>query len=321
MLRIANRLSELIDNTPLLRLERLAADLGGEVLAKLEYFTPSGSNKDRVVLAMLEDAKRRGALQPNTVIIEPTSGNIAFSLAMLAVPRGYRVILVMPDGIPLWRIHLLRAMGAEVVLSPAAYGMAGARAQAERLIEQHDSVFHPNQFANLLNIQAQTVCAEEIWEVCEGKLGAVVLSVSTAGSLTGIGGRLKTLSQNRIRVFAVEPTESPLLSGGQANRHQLLGMGAPFVPENYEATLVDEIISISDHECHQTLLRLYRTEGIMSGPTGAAAVAAALNVAARPEFANERIVTVIPDHIERYTGLYAWDTAPVLMPTIVNVGN
>ncbi len=314
---ITQNLENLIGNTPLLRLERLVTDLNVELLAKVEWFNPSGSDKDRVVQAMLEAAEADGRLTPETVIIEPTSGNIAFSLAMLAVPRGYRVILVAPDGIPSWRVHLLRAMGAEVVQSPAAYGMAGARSRAESLARTFPSVFQPSQFANPANPAAHQKTADEIWQSCEGKVGAVVASVATGGTIAGMGRRLKALSKGKVHIVAVEPSASPMLSGGSASYHQIFGMGPPFVPDNYDPTVVDEVISISDNQCHDMLLALYRLEGLMSGPAGGAAIAAALQLASRAQWAGERIVAIVPDRMDRYSGLRFWQNFKVLMPEIV----
>lgn len=314
---IIENVSDLIGATPLLRLGRLAADVGGEVLAKLELLSPSGSDKDRVVRAMLDAAEADGSLRPGTVIIEPSSGNIAFSLAMLAVPRGYRVILVMPDGMPSWRVHLLRAMGAEVEQSPAAYGMLGARSRAEALGGQHESVFWPSQFSNPINPAAHEETANEIWQACDGDVAVVVASVATGGTITGVGRRLKALSKGAVRIVAVEPAASPVLSGGSASYHKLFGMGAPFIPDNYDPAVVDEIIPISDNDCHDTLLALYRTEGLISGPAGGAAIAAALQLAAHHDLAGKRIVAIVPDGMERYSGLRFWEHFKVLMPTIM----
>ena len=317
MSHIAKNIENLVGNTPLLRLERLATGLGAELLAKIEWFNPSGSDKDRVVLAMLEAAEADGRLTPETVIIEPTSGNIAFSLAMLAVPRGYRVILVMPDGLPGWRVHLLRAMGAEVVQSPAAYGMVGARSRADALADSYSSVFQISQFANPANPAAHHKTADEIWQSCDGNVAAVVASVATGGTITGIGRRLKALSKGKVQIVAVESSASPVLSGGSAGYHQLFGMTPPFVPDNYDPTIVDEVIGVSDNQCHDMLLALYRLEGLMSGPAGGAAIVAALQLASRAELAGQRIVAIVPDRMDRYSGLRFWDNFKVLIPNVV----
>lgn len=321
MARIAQTVEELIGRTPLLRLARLGATFSGELLAKLELLNPSGSDKDRVVQLMLDAAEASGQLVPGTVIVEPTSGNIAFSLAMLAVPRGYPLILVMPDVVPGERVHLLRALGAEVVLTPAALGMRGANVRADALAREHRSVFRPDQFANPLNPAAQERIAEEIWEACEGNVAAVIAGVGTGGTITGVGRRLKALSGGGVRVVAVEPASSPVLSGGEPGPHHLYGMGPPFVPANYDPGVVDEVIAISDAECRETLLRLYRLEGVMSGPTGGVAVAAALRLAMRGEFAGQRLVAIIPDSMERYAQTDFWEAgeqANLLMPTFAN---
>ncbi len=317
MSHIATNIRNLIGNTPLLRLEHLTNDLDVELLAKIEWLNPSGSDKDRVVQAMLDAAEADGRLTPDTVIIEPTSGNIAFSLAMLAVPRGYRVILVTPDGIPSWRVHLLRAMGAEVVQSPAAYGMVGARSRAELLAGTFESVFRPSQFANPANPIAHYKTADEIWESCEGRVEVVVASVATGGTITGIGRRLKELSKGKVRIVAVESSASPILSGGSASYHQIFGMGPPFIPDNYDPTVIDEVIGISDNECHDMLLALYRLEGLMSGPAGGATIAAALKLASRAKSAGQRIVAIVPDRMDRYSGLRFWENFKVLVPEII----
>lgn len=325
MTQVIETIADLIGNTPLLRLARLSAKLPGEVLAKLEMFNPSGSDMDRVVRQLLDKAEADGLLGPDSVIIEPTSGNIGFSLAILAVSRGYRVILVMPDGLPPWRIELLRAMGAEVELSPATHGMLGARSRADSLAKKHLSVFRPHQFSNPTISIAYHAIADEIWQATGGQLAAVVVGVSTGSMITGIGQRFKALSLSRgtrdqgtVRIIAVQPATSPLLTGGEPAAHRLFGMASPFIPDNYDPTQVDEIISITDRECHDTLLRLYRHEGLISGPTGGAVVAAALQLASRPEFAQQPIVAIIPDNMQRYSGLRFWEPfQKLLMPTLV----
>lgn len=321
MARIAPTIADLIRRTPLVRLGRLGATFDGELLAKLEWLNPSGSDKDRVVLAMLDAAEAAGDLAPGGVIIEPTSGNIAFSLAMLAVPRGYRVILVVPDAIPAERVGLLQAMGAEVVVTPAALGMRGANVRADALAREAPAAFRPNQFANPANPTAHERTADEIWEACDGNVAAVVASVGTGGTVTGVGRRLKALSGGRVRVVAVEPAASPVLSGGEPGPHRLYGMGPPFVPPTYDAGVVDEVIAVSDEACRETLVRLLRAEGLMSGPSGAAAVAAMLRLAARDEFAGQRLVAILPDSAERYVQTDFWEAAEpprLLMPSLAD---
>lgn len=318
MTQVIDTIADLIGNTPLLRLARLSAHLPGDVLAKLEMFNPSGSDMDRVVQELLDRAEATGQLEPSSVIIEPTSGNIGFSLAMLAVARGYRVILVMPEGLPAWRIDLLRAMGAKVELSPAAHGMLGARSRADSLAKKHPSVFRPNQFSNPTISRAYHAIADEIWQATGGQVAAVVVGVSTGSMITGIGQRFKALSKGKVRIVAVQPASSPVLTGGKPAAHRLFGMGTPFIPANYDPKQVDELISISDTECNDTLLRLYRHEGLISGPTGGAVIAAALEVASRPDFAQQQIVAIIPDNMQRYAGLRFWQPfQKLLMPTLV----
>lgn len=317
-MQVIETISDLIGKTPLLRLTRLSAKLPGDVLAKLEMFNPSGSDMDRVVQQLLDKAEANGQLKADSVIIEPTSGNIGFSFAMLAVVRGYRVILVMPEGLPPWRIELLRAMGAEVELSPAAHGMLGAHSRANSLAKTYPAVFRPHQFSNPTIPMAYHAMADELWQATGGQLAAVVVGVSTGSMITGLGQRFKALSQRSVRIVAVQPVSSPVLTGGKAAPHRLFGMGTPFIPDNYDPKEVDEVISISDTECNDTLLRLYRHEGVISGPTGGAVVAAALQLANRPEFAQQHIVAIIPDNMQRYSGLRFWQPfQKLLMPTLV----
>ncbi|MDQ4077385.1 MAG: pyridoxal-phosphate dependent enzyme [Chloroflexota bacterium] len=316
MPHITQTIEGLIGKTPLLQLNRIAAGWDGALLAKLEFMNPSGSDKDRVARAILDEAEAAGELTPETVIIEPTSGNVAFSLAMLAAARSYHLILVMPDAVPASRIQLLRAFGAEVVLTPASGGMRGAAEHATRLAEEHPSVFRPRQFSNPANPLAHERTADEIWEACKGNIAAVVAGVGTGGTVTGVGRRLKELSDNSVYVVAVEPAASPVLTGAIPRDHRLYGMGPSFVPENYDSRVVDEVIAISNTICHDTLLRLYRMEGLMSGPTGAAAIAAALRLTQRSEFASQRIVAIIPDTMERYAEMPFWQQYHLLMPTL-----
>ncbi len=316
MAPIVQAMADLIGNTPLLRLARLAPRFEGELLAKLEWMNPSGSDKDRVARAILDAGEASGALRPGAALIEPTSGNIAYALAQQGVPRGYRVILVMPEAVPEARVELLRALGAEVVLTAEAAGMSGAAARAEQLASEMGGAFRPRQFSNPANVRAQEGCADEIWEACGGQVGALVVGVGTGGTVTGVGRRLKALSGGQVWVVAVEPTASPTLSGGEGGPHSLYGMGAPFVPPLYDPAVVDEVISISRRSCQDTLLRLFRSEGVPSGPTGGAALAAALRLAERPRFARERLVAILPDTMERYLGLPFWQQAAVVMPTV-----
>jgi cysteine synthase len=314
MARIYDSLSDLIGDTPLLRLQRVAPEFEGEILAKLELMNPSGSDKDRVARAMLEAAEASGDLTDETVIVEVTSGNLGFSLAVLAVPRGYRLVLVMPDNVPIWRIELLRAIGAEVVLSPASQGMHGAEVRAAAVARRYPSVFRPDQFSNPANPQSHEQSGDEIWQACEGTLAALVAGVGTGGAVTGIGRRLKQLSGGRVRVIAVEPAASPVLSGGRPGAHTLHGLGPPFVPANYDSGAVDEVVTVSDFDCREMMMHLFRAEGLLTGPGGAAAVAAALRLATRPVLAGKRIVCVIPDRIERYADVELWARRELLMP-------
>lgn len=307
--------ASLIGNTPLVRLARFAAGLPIEVCAKLEFLNPIGSDKDRAVRGMLDAAEAEGKLAAGGVIVEASSGNIAFSLAALAVPRGYRVMIVMPEGLPASRVRLLRALGAEVILTATALGMRGAISRADTLTREHNA-FRLTPFDNPANPNAHTATADEIWAACDGNVAAVVVPVATAGMVTGIGRRLKTVSEGQVRIVAVQPASSPLLTTNTPGSHRLLGMGAPFRPENYDASVVDEIVDITDNECHDTLLRLYRTEGLISGPAGGAALAAVVKVVERGTVQGQRVVTILPDSMERYAELRFWETFTVMTPNI-----
>jgi cysteine synthase A len=289
---------ELIGNTPLVRLERLN-DTGAEILAKLEFANPLGSVKDRIGLAMIEAAEREGRLEPGSLIIEPTSGNTGIALAFVAAVRGYRLTLTMPDSMSLERRAVLRAFGCELVLTPAAEGMRGAVAKAEELLARRPAAYMPQQFKNPTNpaIHARTT-AEEIWRDAAGRLDAFVAGVGTGGTITGVGRTLKPRLPG-LRVVAVEPAGSPVLSGGSPGPHRIQGIGAGFVPAILDTSLLDEIVQVTDEEAFEMARRAARLEGLFVGISAGAALEAALRVGRRPEMAGRRIVVIVPSSGER----------------------
>lgn len=297
--RIYQGITELIGGTPLVRLGRLNRT-AAEVVVKLELFNPGGSVKDRIALAMIEDAEARGLLDKDTVIIEPTSGNTGIGLAMVAAARGYRLILTMPETMSLERRQLLKGYGAELVLTPGAEGMKGAIRRAEELAATYPKAFIPQQFENPANpaVHRRTT-AEEIYADTDGRLDVLVCGVGTGGTITGAGEVLKERLPH-LRVVAVEPAASPVFSGGMAGPHKIQGIGAGFVPEILNVEVFDEIIQVTDEEAMATARRLAREEGIMVGISSGAACQAALRLAARPENAGKRILAVLPDTGERY---------------------
>ena len=302
MTKIAHHLTDLIGNTPLLELSNYdkALKLPCTLLAKLEYFNPAGSAKDRIAFAMIEDAEKRGLLQPGCTIIEPTSGNTGIGLASVAAAKGYKVILTMPDTMSIERRNLLRAYGAQLVLTPGSKGMQGAIDKAKELAGEISGAFIPSQFDNPANpaIHYKTT-GPEIWRDTEGKLDAYVAGVGTGGTLSGAGKFLK--EQNaKIKIFAVEPDTSPILNGGQAGPHKIQGIGANFIPANYNASIVDEVLDINADDAYKTCQLLAKHEGLLVGISSGAAAFAATQLAKRPEFAGKTIVVLLPDTGERY---------------------
>ena len=310
MAKIYNDLTELVGHTPLLHLQRLSAHYGIDestrVLAKLEYFNPGGSVKDRVALNMIKDAERRGVLQPGGTIIEPTSGNTGVGLAWIARVRGYEAVIVMPDSMSHERQQLLRAAGAQLVLTPGAEGMTGAIAEAELLRDSTPNSIILGQFSNPANPEAHSLTtAQEIWDDTDGQVNYLVAGVGTGGTLCGTSRQLKILNP-RLQAIAVEPQESPLLSGGKASPHGIQGIGANFIPENYAPNVVDRIMQVSTEEAMQMGRLLSHHEGLITGISSGAAVHAALTFALTPEAQGKTIVVVLPDTGERYlsTELY-----------------
>lgn len=300
--RIYADITETVGATPLVRLSRLAARHGvdAEILGKLEFFNPIASVKDRIGVSMIEDLEARGLIRPDTVLIEPTSGNTGIALAFVAAQRGYRLILVMPETMSLERRKMLAFLGAELVLTPGAEGMKGAVARADALVKDTPGAIIPSQFANPANpaIHRRTT-AEEIWADTGGKLDAFVAGVGTGGTITGVGQVLKPRLP-QLHVVAVEPAGSPVLSGGAPGPHKIQGIGAGFVPEVLDRSVIDEVITATNEEAFETSRELARVEGIPGGISTGANVSAALKLAARPEFKGKRIVVVVPSFAERY---------------------
>jgi cysteine synthase len=307
MSNIANNVTELIGNTPLVRLGKVTAGMGAEVLVKLEFQNPGGSVKDRIALSMIEAAEAAGVLGPDTIILEPTSGNTGIGLAMVAAAKGYRCTLVMPDTMSLERRKLLKAYGAELVLTPGSEGMKGAIRTATEMAAADPRYFIPQQFENPANpaIHRRTT-AEEIWRDTGGTLDIFVSGVGTGGTLTGVAQVLKERLPG-LKVVAVEPADSPVLSGGKPGPHKIQGIGGGFVPAILDTKLIDEIIKVTNDEAFEMARRLPKEEGILVGISSGAAVHAALQLAQRPENAGKRIVVIIPSNGERYlsTALFA----------------
>ena len=299
---ICTSVEQLIGNTPLLALERVAAreGLGARVLAKLEYLNPAGSAKDRAALFMIEDAEARGLLHPGSTIIEPTSGNTGIGLAMIGALRGYRVIIVMPDSMSRERIALMRAYGAELVLTPGEQGMRGAIERAQALAAQTPGAFIAGQFDNPANARAHfCTTGPEIWRQTGGAVDVFVAGVGTGGTITGVGRYLKSRKPG-VQIVGVEPAGSAVLSGGRPGAHGLQGIGAGFVPDTLDTQVYDEVIAVTDADAFAAGRAIARTEGILVGITSGAAVHAATELARRPENAGKTIVALLPDTGERY---------------------
>ena len=302
MANIAHNLIDLLGNTPLLELSRTEKKerLKARIIVKLELFNPARSVKDRVGFAMLNDAERRGLINKDTTIIEPTSGNTGIGLALASAIRGYRLILTMPEAMSLERRKLLKALGAELVLTPAYEGMAGAIRKAQELAQEIGNAYIPQQFENKANAEIhRKTTAEEIWRDTDGKVDILVAGIGTGGTITGVGEVLKKYNSH-IQVIAVEPDSSPVLSGGKPGPHKIQGIGAGFVPKVLNTTVYDEIIRIKDEEAYDRGRQLARTDGVLAGVSSAAAVAAAIRVAKRPENEKKNIVVILPDTGERY---------------------
>lgn len=315
MANIAKKLTDLVGNTPLLEFSNFNEnkDLKAKLVGKLEYFNPAGSVKDRIALAMIEDAEAKGLLQPGATLIEPTSGNTGVGLAFVSAAKGYKLILTMPETMSLERRNLLKALGAHLVLTPGADGMKGAIEKAEALREEIPGAVILQQFENPANpaVHVRTT-AQEIWKDTDGKVDIFVSGVGTGGTVSGVGEGLKAHNPD-IRIVAVEPHDSPVLSGGKPGPHKIQGIGAGFIPQTYNGKVVDEIFRVENDDAIRTSRELARKEGLLVGISSGAAVYAALQIARRPENAGKLIVVLLPDTGERYlsTVLYAFDEYPL----------
>ena len=305
-MNIAENILFTVGNTPLVKINKLNTT-AANVYAKVEFFNPGGSAKDRVGIAMIEDAEKKGLLTPGALIVEPTSGNTGVGLAIAAAVKGYKLILTMPDTMSVERRKLLAAYGAKLVLTPGAEGMQGAVEAAKKLLQENPGAFMPQQFANPSNAEAhEKSTGPEIWRDLDGKVDVLVAGVGTGGTLTGTGHYLKK-QNSAVEVVAVEPAASPMLSEGRAGAHQLQGIGANFIPEVLDRSIIDKIIPVSNEDARITARAAAANEGMLIGISGGAALFAALELAKNPEYANKNIVVVLPDTGERYLSGYLFE--------------
>ena len=301
--KIYSTILEKVGNTPLVRINKLNKG-GAEVLVKVEYFNPAGSVKDRIAIGMIEDAEKNGKIAPGALVIEPPSGNTGIGLALVAAVKGYKLILTMPDTMSVERRKLLAAYGAELVLTEGAKGMKGAIEKAEELQKSHPGSFIPQQFANPANPEYHRhTTAEEIWKDADGKVDAFVAGVGTGGTLTGVGSVLKARNPN-VKIVAVEPFDSPVISGGKPGPHKLQGIGAGFIPSVLDTKLIDEVFKVKSEEAGDVARAAATQEGLLIGISSGAALFAALELSKRPEYAGKRIIALLPDTGERY--LSSW---------------
>lgn len=315
MVKIAKKLTDLIGNTPLLEVSTFAKQKNAQahIIAKLEYFNPLGSVKDRIAFAMIENAEKNGLLKPGATIIEPTSGNTGVGLAFVSSVKGYHLILTMPETMSIERRNLLKALGAELVLTPGADGMKGAIAAAEKLRDEKPGSIILQQFENPANPEIHyRTTAEEIWRDTDGKVDIFIAGVGTGGTVSGVGKRLKELKSD-VQIIAVEPSTSPVLSGGKSGPHKIQGIGAGFIPKTFNGAVVDTILPVDSDDAIRTSRELAKSEGLLVGISSGAAAFAAQQVAAKPENAGKNIVVLLPDTGERYlsTVLYAFNEYPL----------
>ena len=307
--RVYDSITETIGDTPLVRIKRMAGEAGAvaDILLKLEFFNPLSSVKDRIGVSMIEALERQGKIAENTVIIEPTSGNTGIALAFVCAAKGYKLILCMPESMSLERRKMLALLGAQLELTPKEKGMKGAIARAEELLTQHPNSVMPQQFDNPANPEIhRKTTAEEIWNDTDGKVDVVISGIGTAGTFTGVGSVLKARKPS-VRMIAVEPEDSPVLSGGQPGPHMIQGIGAGFAPGNLDKTLIDEVVTIGNATAFEHARKVARMEGIACGISSGAAIAVALEVGARPEMKGKTIVAIIPSFAERYLSTALFD--------------
>lgn len=310
-MKIYNDITELVGNTPLVRLNRIVEGAAAEVVLKLEYFNPAHSVKDRIGVAMIDAAEEAGLLSPDSIIVEPTSGNTGIALAFTAAARGYRCVIIMPEKVSQERVLMMKILGAELILTPAEEGMGGAIAKAKALLGSDPRYFMPNQFSNPVNPEVhRRTTAMEIWRDTDGKVDILVAGIGTGGTITGTGEGLKAHNPN-LQVIAVEPQDSPVLSGGEKGPHPIMGIGAGFVPDVLNTEIYDEIIQVSGDDAFATARSLASQEGLPVGISSGAAVWAALQVARRAENKAKRIVVIIPSFAERYLSTPLFDNLRV----------